>query len=139
MAADRGHDEWPTPQELFDTLNKEFKFTLDVAADDENHKCEKYFTKSIDGLLRSWEGNTVWCNPPYSADNIKHFLYKARAEQKKGVTSVLLLPAKTGNAWFHEYCLGADEIRFLRGRLTFGKGPHPAPFDSMVVVFRGIA
>ena len=38
-------DEWATPQEFFDELNKEFHFTLDPAANEENHKCETFFTK----------------------------------------------------------------------------------------------
>lgn len=38
-------DYWETPQSLFDELNAEFNFTLDAAANDANHKCERYFTK----------------------------------------------------------------------------------------------
>lgn len=40
-------DYWETPQSLFDELNAEFNFTLDAAASDANHKCERYFTKKI--------------------------------------------------------------------------------------------
>lgn len=40
-------DYWETPQSLFDELNAESNFTLDAAASDANHKCEKYFTKRI--------------------------------------------------------------------------------------------
>lgn len=32
---------------------------------------------------------------------------------------------------------GKAEIRFVRGRLRFGGAANPAPFPSMVVVFRG--
>lgn len=32
-------DLWETPAWLFDKLNKEFNFELDVAADQSNHKC----------------------------------------------------------------------------------------------------
>lgn len=32
-------DEWETPQALFDELNKEFHFTLDVCATEKNRKC----------------------------------------------------------------------------------------------------
>ena len=39
-----GKDDWGTPQDLFDALNKEFNFTLDPCADDKNHKCDKYYT-----------------------------------------------------------------------------------------------
>lgn len=58
-------DYWETPQSLFDELNAEFNFTLDAAASDANHKCERYFTKKDNGLLQDWQGETVFCNPPY--------------------------------------------------------------------------
>ena len=61
-----GKDDWGTPQDLFDALNKEFGFTLDPCADDNNHKCAKYYTVEQDGLAQSWAGETVFCNPPYS-------------------------------------------------------------------------
>ena len=48
---------------------------------------------------------------------------------------VMLLPARTDTIWFHEYINGKAEIRFIRGRLKFGKAKNSAPFPSMVVVF----
>lgn len=44
-------DEWATPQEFFDELNEEFHFTLDPAANEENHKCETFFTKEQKRVL----------------------------------------------------------------------------------------
>lgn len=58
-------DEWETPQDLFNQLDGEFHFTLDVCATPQNTKCVKYFTKEQDGLTQDWRGETVWCNPPY--------------------------------------------------------------------------
>lgn len=58
--------EWATPQAFFDDVDKEFHFTLDVCADDKNHKCKKYYTKADDGLKMDWGGghylvqSTVW-------------------------------------------------------------------------------
>ena len=49
-------DEWATPQEFFDELNEEFHFTLDPAANEENHKCETFFTKEQNGLACPWGG-----------------------------------------------------------------------------------
>lgn len=34
-------EEWGTPQEFFNRLNKEFNFTLDICASKENTKCPK--------------------------------------------------------------------------------------------------
>ena len=48
--------EWATPQDFFNKLDSEFHFTLDPCADDYNHKCERYFTKTQDGLKQSWGG-----------------------------------------------------------------------------------
>lgn len=47
-------DMWETPQALFDELDKEFHFTLDVCAVPENAKCERYFTPAQNGLKQDW-------------------------------------------------------------------------------------
>lgn len=49
-------EKWETPQDFFDALDKEFHFTLDVAASEDNAKCRRYFTEKEDGLLQLWGG-----------------------------------------------------------------------------------
>lgn len=49
-------EDWATPQDFFDKLNEEFGFDLDPCASEENHKCEHYFTKQENGLLKDWGG-----------------------------------------------------------------------------------
>lgn len=49
-------DEWSTPQDFFDDINKEFNFNLDVCANDDNHKCDKFFTIEDNGLEKNWGG-----------------------------------------------------------------------------------
>lgn len=126
-------DEWATPQAFFDDLNKEFHFTLDVCANEQNHKCAIYFTKDDDGLAQNWGGHIIWCNPPYGRD-IANWVKKC--SEHTGV-AVMLLPARTDTRWFHDYIYQKAEIRFIKGRLKFGGAKNPAPFPSMVVVFRG--
>ena len=126
-------DLWETPQDLFDKLNNEFHFTLDVCATPENAKCEEFYTKEQDGLKQPWKG-TVWCNPPYGRQ-IGEWVRKAFLASVSGSTVVMLLPARTDTRWFHEYIYGKAEIRFIRGRLKFGGSKNSAPFPSMVVVF----
>lgn len=79
-------------------------------------------------------GYSVWLNPPYGRE-IGKWVQKAWEEsQKPDTVVVMLLPARTDTAWFHDYCkLG--EITFVRGRLKFGGSTNSAPFPSMVVVF----
>jgi len=61
-------DLWATPQDLFDRLNAEYHFTLDVCAIPENAKCDKYFTPEMDGLKCDWKDNICWMNPPYGRE-----------------------------------------------------------------------
>lgn len=127
--------EWSTPQDLFDKLDAEFHFTLDVCANEKNAKCILYYTKEDDGLLQSWDNQIVWCNPPYGkviGDWIK------KASIVMGGVVVMLLPARTDTRWFHTYIYKNPnvEIRFLKGRLKFGGCKNSAPFPSMIVIFR---
>jgi len=131
--------DWATPQDFFDKLDAEFHFTLDPCADDQNHKCEKYFTEEQDGLNQDWSGERVFCNPPYGRD-VPKWVKKCYDETRTGECelAVMLLHARTDTRWFHDYIYHkADEVRFLKGRLHFGGHINRAPFPSMVVVFWG--
>jgi len=138
-----GKDDWETPHKLFDSLDKEFWFTLDPCATNETAKCDFYFTKENDGLNESWEGETVFCNPPYSKKTKTNvgqeaWIKKAYEESRKNPKTivVMLLPARTDTIAFHKYIYGKAEIRFLKGRLKFVGAKATAPFPSMVVIFR---
>lgn len=129
---------WATPQEFFDRLNEEFKFTLDPCADVLNHKCEKYYTEEQDGIKQDWSGERVFCNPPYGRE-VSKWVKKCFEETYCGKCqlAVLLLPARTDIKWFHKYIYHKSEVRFVSGRLKFGGINCSAPFPSMVVIFRG--
>ena len=139
-----------TPQTFYNELNDEFHFTLDVCANDSNHKCKKYYTEADDGLSKPWTG-VCWMNPPYSA--CKEWVKKARDSAALGATVVALVPARTDTRWFHDYVLPYStlwrnknaivdsipvitEVRFIKGRLKFGESRNSAPFPSMVVIFK---
>ena len=129
-------EKWATPQDFFDKLNDEFHFTLDAAASPDNAKCPVYFTEEQDGLAQSWEGHTVWCNPPYCRKTGAWVKKAYEEHQRTGCTVVMLLPSRTDVRWFHDYILGKAEIRFIKGRLKFGENKNSAPFPSIVVIYR---
>ena len=129
-------DMWETPQDLFNELDKEFHFDLDVCATQENSKCKRYYTPKQDALSQPWDG-ICWCNRPYGRD-IGKWVRRALFASVGGATVVMLLPARTDTKWFHDYIYKRAEIRFVKGRLKFGNSKNSAPFPSMVVVFRGL-
>jgi len=139
--------EWETPEALYNELNAEFQFSLDPCSTDDNHKCAKYFTKEDDGLSKTWEGETVWMNPPYGRE-IKQWIEKAHREARdNGVTVVCLIPARTDTSYWHDIIFPNAEVRFLKGRVKFINKLLPsyrkdgnfkvngAPFPSAIVIF----
>jgi site-specific DNA-methyltransferase (adenine-specific) len=74
-------------------------------------------------------------NPPYGRE-ISMWLRKAYSESlKTGTRVVCLIPARTDTKYWHEYCMRAKEIHFVKGRLKFGNSENSAPVPSAVVVF----
>ena len=125
-------DQWATPQDFFNELDREFDFTLDPCADKDNAKCTKYYTADDDGLSKDWGGERVFCNPPYGREIGK---WIKKAHDSKALV-VMLIPARTDTKAWHEYIFGKAEIRFVRGRLKFGGSKNSAPFPSAVVIFK---
>lgn len=128
-------DDWATPVLLFRQLDEQFRFTVDVCATADNAKCERFYTKSEDGLAQDWSAETCWMNPPYGK-GIRAWVEKAQASAAKGATVVGLLPARTDTAWWHDNVQGKADVTFLRGRINFGGGTSNAPFPSVVAVWK---
>lgn len=140
-------DEWRTPPELFAGLDFEFRFTLDVAATEENALCPRYLTAEENALIQSWKEERVFVNPPYRRGELARWTRKAMLEACTGpilerATVVALLPAtRTEQAWWHDYVLKPRaEIRWLRGRLHYllpdGSRGSAASFPSVIVIWR---
>ncbi len=126
--------DWETPQELFDSLNKEVNFTVDVASSDTNYKVKKHYTIKENGLIQDWKNERVWCNPPYGRDICK---WVEKAYFSNAEIVVMLLPARTDTKWFHKYIYKKDSVKieFIKGRLKFGNSKNSAPFPSMIATF----
>ncbi len=128
------NDHWATPKWLYDKLDAEFHFDFDPCP----------LNATFDGLACEWGGSN-FVNPPYNRRDKPRFIRKAYSEWRKGKTCVLLIPAATSTAEFHDVILPYAEVRFLRGRVAFqgvntkgeavstSKGKH----DSMICIFRG--
>lgn len=131
-------DNWETPKELYEELDKEFNFDFDPCPINTGE-----ITPENDGLLIDW-GKRNFINPPYSRKLKEAFVKRSIEFANKGRLCVMLLPVSTSTKLFHDFILpNAKEIRFLRGRVKFiginTKGEKvtnkAGMHDSMVVVF----
>ena len=135
-------NDWATPQEVFDPLDREFRFVLDVCATSANAKCQSFYKENALDLPwnhhtgKDWSG-FWWCNPPYGR-GLNRWIAKGVAERR----GVMLVPARTDVRWFHDHLWDQDkhqprpeiELRFLKGRIRFVGATASAPFPSLVIV-----
>lgn len=117
-------DQWSTPVDVYNALDREFNFTFDP--------CPLNHNPDFDGLMIEWESSN-FVNPPYS--NIAAWCKKAYEEFQKGKIVVMLIPSRTDTRYWHDYIMKATEIRFIKGRLKFGGSKNSAPFPSAIIVY----
>jgi phage N-6-adenine-methyltransferase len=117
--------DWQTPDAVFWALDDEFRFNFDPCPPN----------PQFDGLSIEWGGSN-FVNPPYGRE-IPKWIKKGYEQALLGKRVVFLIPSRTDTAWWHDYCMKADEIRFIRGRLKFKGAKNGAPFPSAIVIFRG--
>jgi phage N-6-adenine-methyltransferase len=128
---------YSTPLSLFNPLNEEFKFDLDVCADKMNYKCKNYFTEQDNALSKDWRGN-CWMNPPYDR-NLNKWVRKAREETIKfGGTKVCLIPVRSNTKWWNEV-INDGEVRFIIGEVNFNNEPRGLWLPLCLVIFGEMA
>lgn len=142
------HDLWGTPPDFFTVVDQEFHFDLDAAATEADRLCERFISPEQDALITPWDGQAVWCNPPYgtgAARLLEAFLARGcQQSQEQRNTVVMLIPAYTDPKYWSKYVMQAHEVRFLKGRLKFvdngGTGQNmSARFPSVLVIFKWLA
>lgn len=134
-------DCWETPTDLFNALDREFRFTWDLAADKHNAKCWQFIDAAQDALSVYWRdlGGWLFVNPPFS--NLERFMWKTALECINGTDVVAVFPSnRFDRAWMHEHVIGkAKELRVSKGRPNYDPPPgvdrtHPE-FGTCVAIF----
>ena len=120
--------DWKTPKAIYEQLNNEFNFDYDPCLISTNT------IHNQDMLGSDWKGKTIFVNPPYKY--LDKWIKKCYYEWKKGKTIIMLIPSRTDTKAFHEYIYNQAELRFIKGRLCFNDDGKPAPFPSMIVIFK---
>lgn len=113
-----GRTDWRTPPELFDLLNREFRFTLDGAASEANHLLPRFLSPEDDAVMADPKDETIFLNPPYGK-GLVDWASMVQAWWGKGNTVVMLVPAATETGWFQRLWKVASEVRFLSPRVQF--------------------
>ena len=116
-------DHWPTPDRVYDEALYH-GWNLKDAFD----PCPLH--ADFNGLTIMWK-DVNYVNPPYSTlkDWVKKAWYEWAIFQR---STVLLLPVKTDQTWFHNWCK-QFKIHFFEKRLKFKNAKHHATQPHMLV------
>lgn len=138
------NDSQQTPDDLYEALDRQFRFDYDPASDHENHKTTHYSTlegtwglhrcasiatlsewaskgnaqMNDDGLAHDWTGHRVFVNPPYSRGSIGAFVDKMIAERNNAQIIVAVVKADPSTRWWQRLEWYAN-IEFLPKRVRF--------------------
>ncbi len=157
------NDSWETPQWLFDQLNEEFNFDIDLCATRENSKCSAFYLNYLEDIIEDSKGIrrqntlsnisdyhedlTVFMNPPYSRGSMEKFIGKVW-EDSKHCKIVCLVKVDSRTKWWSIFYDAINfkertgcKIRLLPKRVKFDppngwKGETKGPsFPSAVLIF----
>lgn len=136
--------EWLTPPKMLEEACKKYNVNpiLDPCADNGKHlKLPFNYTKKQDGLKRNWIYD-AFVNPPYGRE-LPPWVKKSYDEHKKhNITVLLLIFAKVGTSYWHDFIEDIAEVHNIRGRIRFIDGEtgkvskNSAPYDSSWVIWR---
>jgi hypothetical protein len=117
-------DQWGTPELLYSALLAGLgiqEFCLDPATCEPQLIPSKvYYTGSpLDGLLEPWDGQYIWCNPPYSKSGpwVDKAIREHRAAPEKRI--VLLIPNAPDTAAFGRMLDSGPTVLEIVRRLKF--------------------
>ena len=127
--------EHGTPDEIFNPLNDEFNFDIDLCATDENALLPRYYTKKQD-LFKQEIKESGWANIEFvKAKKFAKFFHEQSL--KFGSTIVMLCTVKSNTNWWRDYVMTSKEVRFINGKVYF-KGENNTQglrFPCAIVIF----
>jgi hypothetical protein len=113
-----------TPDRVWNIIWEKWGYTQDMFFD----PCP--VNPEFDGLSIPWK-MLNYVNPPYTI--LKDFVSKAINESKESKETIMLLPAKTDQKWFHDLLELKCEIVWIRRRLKFKNNKYGATQPHFLV------
>ena len=116
-----------TPDRVYDKIYEVTHWTKEDMFD----PCPVNFT--VDGLSIPWK-EINYVNPPYKL--LTEFVAKAIVEGCRGNKTIMLLPSKTDQEWFHELISRDYFMMWFQGRLKFKNDKWSATQPHFLVLVK---
>jgi phage N-6-adenine-methyltransferase len=124
---------WRTHPEVFEALDRIFRFTIDACASKANALLPRYWTAAQDAFAQDWRGERVFCNPPFRL---------SRQAMEKGPSArlavIITCVTTLSNRYLHER--RPDHVFFPERRMKFLRphglvGPTTNPLPCVVMLY----
>jgi hypothetical protein len=109
-----GSDNWRTPQDLWNTLNAQYGFTIDLCASKQDAKTEKYISSLEIDLVPP--DSIAWINPPFS--KVKQLL-PIVLKDNYPVVGIYRADNFETKIWQEHILQKADWLFFFSGRIRY--------------------
>ena len=128
------NQEYETPDELYNMLHDEFHFECDLAASEQIHKHENYYSIENNAFSYNWLG-VNWLNCEWK--NVGKWTKRAFEQNEKfNSTVVMLMMVKSNTNWWRDCVMQAKEVRFINQKLQFKNTEPGLRFPTCIVVFQ---
>ncbi len=114
-----------TPDRVYDLIKEKWGYSKEDMFD----PCP--VNPQWDGLKIDWK-EINFVNPPYTL--LKEFVNKALLEFDKFHSTIMLLPCKTDQEWFHKLSYFHQDILWIRKRLKFKNNKWSATQPHFLVM-----
>ena len=136
--ATTGKTDYGTPAALYRALDRQFNFTVDLAADSHNHKHAIWYGPDspvciTDALAVPW-GGRGFLNPPFGR-GIHRWIRKAVSSIRGDAELVCMLLPASFVGWWWQYVAPHANVSLLQHRVRYDGAPHTANFDTAIALF----
>ncbi len=139
-----GENEWYTPDYILDAVREVLThIDCDPASSkiaNQRVMASHYFTKSDDGLSKTW-GKRCFINPPYAQPLISKFAsaIASKVESKEVSEACVLTNNATETEWFQSILSVSSAGCFVKSRVRFldPAGNPGAPLQGQIVLYIG--
>jgi len=112
------NQEHLTPDRVYDIIEKHWgiikESLYDPVPEGTPYKSPCFFN----GLYGDWK-SINYVNPPFEVKTLRKFYQKALEQRMKGKFTIMLLPSKTDQDWFHDIIYNNFSIKWIKKRLKF--------------------
>jgi len=123
-----------SPNRVFDLIKEKWGYCKDKFYD----PCPAYTPYKapcfFNGLYGNWK-SLNYVNSPFDKKTLEKFVIKAYQQSLIGNKTIMLLPTKTDQDWYHDFILKNNfEILWIRKRLKFTNNKHHSTDTHFLVM-----